>query len=198
MVVGIGDTSLKTGDKAVGGVILFLTNSSMTRASLIYWKAKQIDRVCHSLKDAETLNLLTMVEDSVYAASQLEQMLYGDVLRRIPICLFTDSESTLESIASSNQIVTKTLRIVIMDLKERFLSGEITSIAWLPTRNMWEDLLTKESKLPEALEDVLFRNDMDIKDTTINEVKAHGQEVRMTNIQNRINPDVSTNCDPTV
>ena len=48
MLVGIGDASLKTGDKAVGGVILFLTISSMTRASLIYWKAKQIDRVSHS------------------------------------------------------------------------------------------------------------------------------------------------------
>ena len=81
----------------------------MTRASLIYWKAKQIDRVCHSSKDAKTLNLLTMVEDSVYAASQLEQMLYGDVLRRIPIRLFTDSESTLESVTSSKQIVTKNL-----------------------------------------------------------------------------------------
>ena len=102
MIVGIGEASLKTGDKAVGGVILFLTNSSMTRASPIYWKAKQIDRVCHSSKDAETLNLLTMAEDSVYAANQLEQMLYGDILRRIPICLFTDSDSTLESVASSN------------------------------------------------------------------------------------------------
>ena len=107
MVVGIGDASLKTGDKAVGRVMLFLANSSMTRASPIYWKVKQIDRVYHSLKDAETLNLLTMVEDSVYAASQMEQMLYGDVLRRIPICLFTDSESTLESVSSSKQIVTK-------------------------------------------------------------------------------------------
>ena len=72
MIVGIGDTSLKTGDKAIGGVILFLTNSLMTRASPIYWKAKQIDRVCHSSKDAETLNLLTMAEDSVYAANQLD------------------------------------------------------------------------------------------------------------------------------
>ena len=88
---------------------MFSTNFLMTRASLIYWKAKQIDRVCHSSKDAETLNLLTMVEDSVYAASQLEQMLYGDVLRRIPICLFTDSESTLESVTSSKQIVKKNL-----------------------------------------------------------------------------------------
>ena len=129
MIVGIGDTSLKTGDKAIGGGILFLTNSSMTRAPPIYWKVNPIDRVCHSSKDAETLNLLTMVEDSVYAANQLEQMLYGDILRRIPIHLFTDSKSTLESIASSKQIVTKTLRTVIMDLKERLLSGKITSIA---------------------------------------------------------------------
>ena len=36
MIVGIGDTSLKTGDKAVGGVILFFTNSLITRASPIY------------------------------------------------------------------------------------------------------------------------------------------------------------------
>ena len=47
MVVGIWDTSLKRGDKAVGGVILFLTNSLMTRASPIYWKAKQNDCVCN-------------------------------------------------------------------------------------------------------------------------------------------------------
>ena len=106
-------------------------------------------------------------------------------MRRISICLFTDFESMLESVASSKQIVTKTLRMVIVDLKERLLSGEITLIAWLPTRNMWADLLTKESKLLEALEDVLFRNVMDIKDTTINEVKVNCQEVRMSNIQNR-------------
>ena len=79
MIVGISDTSLKTGKKAVGGVFLFLTNSSMMRASPIYWKAEQIDRVCHSSKDAETLNLLRMVEDSVYTAYQLKQLIYGDV-----------------------------------------------------------------------------------------------------------------------
>ena len=125
-------------------------------------------------------------------------MLYGDVLRRIPIHLFTDSESMLKFVASSKQIVTKNMRMVIVDLKERLLSREIILIVWIPTRNMWADLLTKESKFPEALEDVLFRIFMDIKDTTINKVNANGQEVRMSNIQNRINPCVSTNCDPTV
>ena len=48
--------------------------------------------------------------------------------------------------------------------------------------NMWADLLTKENKLTEALEDILIKNVIDIKDTLINEVKAYGQEVRMTNI----------------
>ena len=36
IVVGIGDASFKAEDKAVGGVLLFLANSSMTRAAPIY------------------------------------------------------------------------------------------------------------------------------------------------------------------
>ena len=73
--------------------------------------------------------------------------------------------------------------MTIVDLKERLIQGVITSIAWLPTERMWADLLTKEKKLPEDLEDVLMKNNMDIKDTSVNEVKAFGQEVRMTNIR---------------
>ena len=99
----------------------------MTHASPIFWKTKQIARVCHSSKDAETLNLLRMVDDSVLAASHLELLLYGEVINRIPIHLFTDSESTLELVASSKQISTKTLRNVIVDLKERLTKDEITS-----------------------------------------------------------------------
>ena len=49
---------------------------------------------------------------------------------------------------------------------------------------MWADILTKETKLPVSLEKVLFRNVMDLKVTTINKVKAHSQEVWMSNIEN--------------
>ena len=87
----------------------------------------------------------------------MEQMLYGDISRRIPIHIFTDSKASLESVTSSKQIVTKTLRMVIVDLKERLLNGEITSIAWLLTEKMWADLLTKEIKLPDDIEDFLLR-----------------------------------------
>ena len=163
----------------------FLSNSSMTRASPIFWKTKQISRVCHSSKDAETLNLLKMVDDSVLASRQLELLLYGDVQGRIPVHLFTDSESTLESVASTKQISTKSLRNVIVDLKERLIRGEISSYSWLPTQKMWADVLTKEMCLHEDLEEVLLRNDMKLGDNKINQVKAFGQEVRMINIRNR-------------
>ena len=114
-----------------------------------------------------------MAEDQVHATNQLEQLMDGESLRMILILLFTDSESTLKSVASSKQIVKKTLRPFIMDLKEILLSGEITSIAWLPTKDMWADLLTKETKLPKGLEDIFTKNDMKIENASINEVKAH-------------------------
>ena len=73
----------------------------MTKASSLYWKAKTISRVCKSSKDAETLNMSTIVEDAVYAVRQVEILIFRNYWRRIKIRLFTDSEATLESIASS-------------------------------------------------------------------------------------------------
>ena len=61
---------------------------------------------------------MRMVDDAVLTARQLEILLYGDILQRIPVYLFIDSESTLESVASSKQISTNTLRNVIADLKQ--------------------------------------------------------------------------------
>ena len=78
-----------------------------------------------------------------------------------------------------------------MDLKERLLKGDITSITWLPTEKLWADLLTRERKLPDDLEDVLLKNTKNHPDTTLNEVRAFGQEVRMQNIHHRRVPEVS-------
>ena len=163
-----------------------MANSKLTRASPVYWKSKQIDRVCHSSKDAETLNMTRLVDDATFAARQLEIMLYGDYKQRIPVILFTDSESTLESIASSKQVVNKSLRMAVWELKDKLLDGEVKSYAWLPTVDMWVDVLTKEMRMPGALEDVLTRNVMVLPKTNVNEVKAFDGEVRMENIWNRM------------
>ena len=90
MIVGVGDASFKLDDKAVGGVLLFLSNTSMTRAAPIYWKSKTISRVCYSSKDAETINISKMMDDAIYAARQVETLYFGDYRKRIKVRLFTD------------------------------------------------------------------------------------------------------------
>ena len=108
IIVGIGDTYFKSEEKAVRGVLLFLANSTMTKALPIYWKVKTIARVYHSSKDAKTLNVSRMVFDGIFIARQVEILLFGDYRKRIKVKLFPDSEATLESIASSKQIHKKT------------------------------------------------------------------------------------------
>jgi len=80
--------------------------------------------------------MATMIEDAIYTARQVEILLFGDYRRRMKVRLFTESEATLESIASSKQIDRKTLQMTVVDLKERLVDGEVFSYSWLPTEKM--------------------------------------------------------------
>ena len=97
----------------------------------------------------------------------------------------------MESIASSKQIERKTLRLTITDLKERLPEGEIDSYSWLPTQDIYADLLTKEMqilnfmKISKNLENVIYNNDLKLPKSPINQVRAVGSEIRMHNIRNR-------------
>ena len=72
-----------------------------------------------------------------------------------------------------------------MDLKERLVDGDIYSYSWLPTKNMWADMMTEEMQLPPALEDVFLKNDLDLPQPLINEVRVIGTEIKMNNIRKR-------------
>ena len=72
-----------------------------------------------------------------------------------------------------------------MDLKERLVEGDIYTYSWLPTQEMLADVLTKEMKIPQALEDVILKNKISISRPLVNKVKAVGTEIRMINIHNR-------------
>ena len=93
-------------------------------------------------------------------------------------------ESTLKSNKLNKQVTTKTLRNVITDLKQRLIDDEISSYAWLPSNSMWANILTKEKKMPPTFGEVIAKDNLTLRDTTINKVKAFGQEVWMMNIRN--------------
>ena len=96
-LIGIVDASYKSDEKSVGGMLLMIANEQLTKASLVMWKSKQIDRVCHLSKDAETLALLKMLDEATYMARQIETLLFGDYRQRIPVRIYTDSEPSLEN-----------------------------------------------------------------------------------------------------
>ena len=75
--------------------------------------------------------------------------------------------------------------MTVWELKDRLLEGEIESYTWLPTEQMWADILTKEMRIPSGLEKVLCMNKMDLPNCNINKVKAVDGEIRMENIRNR-------------
>ena len=58
--------------------------------------------------------------------------------------------------------------MTVVDLKERLVDGDVNSYSWLPTKNMWADMMTKEMKLLSSLEDVISKNVMDLPKPLIN------------------------------
>ena len=101
----------------------------MTKAAPIFWKSKQIERVCHSSKDAETLNLSRMLDDATFAGCQLDILLYRDYAQIIKVILFTYLKSKHEYIASSKEIYRKLLQMTVVDLKEKLIQGDVYSYA---------------------------------------------------------------------
>ena len=99
-------------------------------------KAKNIDRVCHSSKDAETLALSENQDELTYLARKIVLLLFGDYKERLPIRIYTDSELMLRSITPIKQIERKSLRTTVQTLKERLINGDVKSYQWKPTKEI--------------------------------------------------------------
>ena len=172
-------------DKSLVGNVILLSNKKTDDKLPVYWKSKQIVRTVHASKDAETLNLAKLVDDSVSMARQFEILLYGKYQKKIPVKLYTDSEPTLESVASTKPIETKRLRNQVQELKEVLLNGEVESFSWLPSKSMIADMLTNEMKMPESVLNLMTKNKLESPTSDVNIVRAVKDELRMYNIRNR-------------
>ena len=106
----------------------------------------------------------------MYIARQLEILLFGEYRKRIPVRVMTDSEPTLESIASTRQIERKGLRMTLQEMKEKLMEGDIKSYQWLSTKDMWADGLTKEIEMAEGLRQLLKAGKCEITKEEVNEV----------------------------
>ena len=109
--------------------------------------------------------------------------------------ILTDSEPTLESIASTKQIERKGLRMVVQEKKERLRDGDITSYQWVSTKKIWADGLTKEMPMTEGVRKLLQEGKCEMVKENINKVICEQEEIKMLNIRNRNRG--SANCQGT-
>ena len=68
-----------------------------------------------------------LLDEVTYIVRQLEILLFGDYRKRLPVRIMTDSEPTLESIASTKQIERKGLQMTVQEMNEKLMEGEIKS-----------------------------------------------------------------------
>ena len=192
IVYGIGDASYKAGEKAIGGQFILLGNRKNDKVVPILWKSKLIKQVCHSPKDAETKNMVTVVDLARHAANQISQMLLGedgidvkswrngiDIKNRIPVKIFTDSLATLESVASTHQVERRLMRSSIADLKQKLEENEVESYGWLQDEDMVADILTKDMRDKFGLDEIIKENRFRCVTSSDNTVTAEGGEFIM-------------------
>merc|ERR1712029_959537 len=151
----------------------------MTRASPLMRKAKQIDRVCHSSKDTETLAMTKMIDELVYMARHVEILLFRDYRKRMPVRVLTDSEPTLERIALTKQVERKGLRMAVQEMKEKLRDGEIKSYQWVSTKQRWADGLTKEMEMADGLRELLKTGRCEIVKEEVNKVICEKEEIKI-------------------
>merc|ERR1712115_658549 len=184
-IIGIVDASYKSDNPSIAGMIIALTNQDMTKASPLMWKAKQIVRVCHSSKDAETLSMTKIIDELTYMARHVEILLYGNYNKRMNVRILTDSEPTLESVASTRKIERKGLRMLVHEMKDKLRDREITSYQWISTKKIWADGLTKEMPMTDGIRNLLKCGICDMVQEDTNKVICQDDEIKMINIRNR-------------
>ena len=75
--------------------------------------------------------------------------------------------------------------MIVQELKERLMEGDVRLYQWIPTKEMWSDGLTKEMEMAEGLRKMLKTGVCKLRKEEVNKVIYDKEEIRMVNIRNR-------------
>ena len=103
--------------------------------------------MCHSSKEAETRNMVKLMDETLYQANIIEQVLF-DKNTKVEVKIVTDNKPLLESKASLKQVESKVMQEVIADMKEKLVENKINSNVKFKTKNWW--LMFKLKKIRHA------------------------------------------------
>ena len=138
------------------------------------------------------------VDIARFLGDQVSQLLFKDKKEktRCKVKIYTDSKATLDSIASTHQIEQQMLRSCIADLKQKLETKDIQSYEWLTDENMIADILTKEKKSKDGLEEMLRHNTLKAVNGSANIVVEENGEFMMKNATTKESKKVMNSQSP--
>ena len=80
--------------------------------------------MCHLSKEAEKRNMVRIIDETLYQASVIEQVLF-DKNKKVKVKIVTDNKPLLESKASLKQVESKIMQEVKAYMKEKLVANKI-------------------------------------------------------------------------
>ena len=157
----MSDASYLKVKDSTGGSLVLLASRKGAKAVPLFWKSKNITKVCTSTKDAETHALFKNISDASFAATNLELLLFGSQDKKIKVESFIDSKPLIESLASTRVVENKFLVAEINALKSLIEDGTVHEYTWVDTDSQLADVLTKEMNEPRSFRSVFLWNKCD-------------------------------------
>ena len=157
VVAGYGDAGIKSlPDKlsSCGGTVVLLVNETTSKACVLGWKSKKLQRKIPSSLAGEALALKDSIGSCVYYKALL-QKIYGDQIKRVPIVLFTDSKNLTRAINSTRLVADEQLIVDIAAIKDDIANGTVSSVRRVRGKECLADCLTKNGASAELLLKVL-------------------------------------------
>lgn len=180
-VMGISNASYYQEGHSIAGEMILLGNRNTTIAAPMIWKSGVIRKICMSLKAAETLALMKLIDDSTNISRQLTILMK----KKIPLRVFTDSRPLLESLGSSSQIEEKTLRQSIASLKQSLEDREVDRYSWIKGAEIIADVFTKIWSKRKALDEIIKNNTFTHAQNKDNMVTFENEEIIIKNLKTK-------------
>ena len=153
-ILGYTDASFRNTEdstKSVAGRVLFLVDNKTGKCSPLSWKSKTIQQVCKSVKSADTRSLDLGMEEGIFSAQMLNEMMTGKTGKQIPVYMKTDSKTLFDSIKSTKQVEEKTIRHLIAWQKQQVQEQYIERVDWVSCEEMLADVFTKKNVKSEPI-----------------------------------------------
>ncbi len=143
--------NLSDGSSSTVGFVVLVSGAS-DKYNVLSWGSHKARRKVQSTLAAETLAMLSGLDEALYLANVITELYCGDYVHsKIPIIAYTDSKSLHENIHSTKQVSEKRLRVAVAEIEEMLSAGSVTEIRWVPAHLQIANCLTKRGASSDSL-----------------------------------------------